>query len=68
MKQIKEYFVFFGADGKCIGLPEPVEDGIDMDAALECAPAEACFHGAYTKERLLELGYFQESDFKDEDD
>ena len=68
---VKEYLVFFDANDKCIGMPEPVDDDIDIDAALECVPDETRLHGVYTKsdlhkERLLELGYFHESDFEDD--
>jgi hypothetical protein len=63
---VKEYLVFFDANDKCIGMPEPVDDDIDIDAALECVPDETRLHGVYTKERLLELGYFHASDFEDD--
>ena len=63
---VKEYLVFFDANGKCIGMPEPADDDIDIDAALECVPDGTHWHGTYTKKRLLELGYFHDSDFEDD--
>jgi hypothetical protein len=63
---VKEYLVFFDANGKCVGIPEPVDDDTDIDAALECMPDKTRSHGVYKKERLLELGYFHESDFEED--
>ena len=62
---IEQFIVFFKSDKRPIGLPQLVENDIDVDAALECMPAEACYHGVYVKSQLLKIG-FVESDFEED--